>query len=256
MTTCLIDRRARLLLHAGRLTVQRPDTANSYLPLGQIERLVIRATEDPALQALLMLVEAGRPVHFIDAHGQPLATLTPHGACNTQQQTIGERLTNSLFRNGSADVYRRWLDNQRSHTCSRLIKHTRSRDWPRVEAAVNRYLLRAVGNAKLVAPLLCELRGLLWAWLDARFQRLGLIDTIEVLEGRDCHFQTDVETLLALPMKSWLTPIIRERPNVVVDVAPLFTNLETRLDQRLWLHLNALSATLNSPQRQQRSRRK
>lgn len=246
MTTCMLDSQARLHLYAGRLTVKRPELANSYLPLSQIERVVIRATHDPTLQALLMLAEAGRPVHFINASGEPVATLTPHNAAPSPQ-TVGERLTSGLFRNSGANSYRTWLENQRSHACSRLIRHSSARDWKRVDAAVTRNLNRVITNKALLRTLLGELRGLLWAWLDARFQRLGLHDVAEVLEGRGCRFQSELETLLSLPLKSWLTTVLRETPNAALDPGQLFQRFENRLDSRLWLHINAMNSTLTRP---------
>jgi hypothetical protein len=115
-----------------------------------------------------------------------------------------------------------------------------------------RYLHRGLGSPQRAKPLLREIHGLLWAWLDSRFQRLGLYDVAEVLNGRGCAFQTDMETLLSLPLRFWLVPMLRERPDLEPRCGELFQHFEISLEERLWLHLTAMNATLNQPERVRR----
>lgn len=231
---------SRLSADGQRLTVRDGHGSSHTLPVYRIAQVQVRTGRNSQLRGLAALAQRRRPVLLLDGRGQHIATIVaPH--TNDQPLPWVNDMAD-LIASTSARDYDTWLEVQREHAASLILRRRRPgiSSYERARVLLLRLIRRHIPPT-VRARCVNELHSLVAAHAQEFTARHRLYPLVSALNDCGHDLIDDLRQLLLLPTLRAYYRRLRERPVPHAHRVPPFqADAREALDTRCTLHLRAM----------------
>lgn len=227
------------------IRIQVQGQADQFVPLGRIDRAIVRGNDNAILDACLAIVARGGTVHFQGGDGRMAAVLQHAEPADNQS---ARELAGIIDQHDGLGPFHWWRDAQRRHAWSQVFRRTIQGDYQSGYKRLTSYL-------GLMAPGVpihqeCEqLEGLLQAWIQAELNRQGYHVIVRSLAGRGGDLIDVLRQCLSLPNCWAYVRWRRTQPNAIsrCEIIRFFElRSVSALPEQLNRHMRALAGEYNS----------
>lgn len=237
-----------------QLTVIASNGKKQAIPLYRIDHLTIQPGRNSLLKTLVTIAHLQRPVTVVDGNGRILATLAPPHI--TERALPWAENLVSQIHSTAGGGYTDWLDVQRAHAASLVLRERQNRR-PDFEHALN-VVTRAMSrhmNPRTRERRIHELQTLLLGHVENYVARNRLLGVSIALADLGYGLKGDLQQLILLPaIRSYLRRLRESRSIGTTHLRGHYAEIRQDLDSRCTVHIRALNSHLRNTSIEQSDR--